>query len=105
MSKNNNIVYLNGLNGLRAIAALFVLFSHIIQPEFINFGNPIRIRLPMAQHGVTLFFVISGFLITFLLLLEKDKTEIDIRNFYIRRILRIWPIYYLFIIYANQGLN
>lgn len=51
----------------------------------------------MAGFGVTLFFVISGFLITYLLLLEKDEGNVNIKNFYMRRILRIWPIYYLFI--------
>ena len=53
----------------------------------------------MAGYGVTLFFVISGFLITFLLIKEMRKTQtVSIGKFYLRRILRIWPIYYLFII-------
>ncbi len=46
--------------------------------------------------GVSFFFVLSGFLITYLLLEEKENTgQIDIRNFYIRRVLRIWPVYFL----------
>jgi len=53
----------------------------------------------MASYGVTLFFVLSGFLITYLLLMEKSKFEkIDLRKFYMRRIFRIWPVYYLLII-------
>lgn len=49
--------------------------------------------------GVYFFFVLSGFLITFLLLEEKNITStISIRNFYIRRILRIWPLYYLILL-------
>ncbi|MFM7901642.1 MAG: efflux RND transporter periplasmic adaptor subunit, partial [Bacteroidota bacterium] len=44
-----------------------------------------------------MFFALSGFLITYLLLEEKKKGEVNIRNFYIRRILRIWPLYYLFV--------
>ena len=49
--------------------------------------------------GVILFFVISGYLITYLMLLEKNEfNKINIRNFYIRRILRIWPIYFLIIL-------
>ena len=50
----------------------------------------------LGDSGVTLFFVLSGFLITYLLLQEKKQTQtIQIKNFYIRRILRIWPLYYL----------
>ena len=46
-----------------------------------------------------MFFVISGFLITFLLLHEFEKTDtVDIPKFYLRRILRIWPIYYGYIL-------
>jgi peptidoglycan/LPS O-acetylase OafA/YrhL len=49
--------------------------------------------------GVYIFFVLSGFLITFLLIKENSKNGgINIFNFYIRRILRIWPLYYLILI-------
>jgi len=90
-----DIVYLSGLNGLRAIAAISVLILHISLYS-ISLNFPL---LDIDFDGVTLFFVISGFLITYLLLLEKEKTgDIHIKNFYIRRILRIWPIYYLFIL-------
>ena len=51
--------------------------------------------------GVDVFFVLSAYLITNLLLLEKDKTgSLNVRAFYLRRILRIWPLYYLFIALA-----
>lgn len=47
-------------------------------------------------YGVKLFFVLSGFLITYLLIREQDlKGKIDLKNFYIRRTLRIWPLYFL----------
>lgn len=46
--------------------------------------------------GVDFFFVISGFLITYLLLLEKEKSgRVNIGKFYMRRVLRIWPLYFL----------
>ncbi len=95
--KNQGVIYLTGLNGLRAIAALAVVISHTnILLKYFNlpsFGG-----LILADFGVTIFFVISGFLITYLLLLEKDKQPINIVNFYVRRILRIWPLYYAFIL-------
>jgi peptidoglycan/LPS O-acetylase OafA/YrhL len=95
---NNNRIYLPGLNGLRALAALTISTSHIFQSTFGDWGLS-NLKLPLFTDGVTLFFVISGFLITYLLLLELNNTKtIDISKFYIRRILRIWPLYYLYIL-------
>lgn len=92
--------HLNGLNGLRAIAALSVVITHIVQ-GLEYFGLQRMYGLDMAGYGVTLFFTLSGFLITYLLLLEKEKYgSINIRKFYLRRILRIWPLYYLYLILA-----
>ena len=55
----------------------------------------------IGELGVILFFVLSGFLITYLLLEEEKRTEtIAVKNFYVRRILRIWPLYFLIIIAA-----
>jgi peptidoglycan/LPS O-acetylase OafA/YrhL len=63
-----------------------------------NFWNNGIVR-NLGDRGVTLFFVLSGFLITYLLLTEKEKSgTIKIRYFYIRRILRIWPLYYLIVL-------
>jgi len=93
-----NRIYLPGLNGLRALAALTVLVSHIFFDTFGEWGLE-PLKLPLFSDGVTLFFVISGFLITYLLLQEINKTNtINIPKFYVRRILRIWPIYYLYIL-------
>src|SRR5436190_23097005 len=93
-------VYFKGLNGIRAIAVMIVIVFHIDQ--FIGlFGLKTFgfYETGMAAYGVNLFFVLSGFLITYLLLMEKSKFEkIDLRKFYLRRIFRIWPIYYLLII-------
>lgn len=98
MDSGGKVIYLQGLNGLRAIAALSVVASHISMPIFGDFGLPELFKIPTAEFGVTMFFVISGFLITYLLILERNKINtVSIRKFYIRRILRIWPIYYLYI--------
>ncbi len=95
MEKTKHI-YLKGLNGLRAIAAISILISHVSQKEYSNFSNSI-IPIKTGFDGVTLFFVLSGFLITYLLLNEHQKSNIDVKKFYVRRILRIWPLYYLII--------
>lgn len=59
--------------------------------------NPIIFNL--GGLGVFFFFVLSGFLITYLLLTEKETTKtISIKEFYLRRICRIWPLYYLIFI-------
>ena len=48
------------------------------------------------SFGVDIFFLVSGFLITYLLLFEKEKSAtIDVKKFYMRRLLRIWPLYFL----------
>ena len=95
----NAPIHLSGLNGLRAIAALSVVVAHVTLDHIADFGFPNNFDFAMADYGVTLFFVISGFLITFLLLKEIENTStISVPKFYARRILRIWPIYYLFII-------
>jgi peptidoglycan/LPS O-acetylase OafA/YrhL len=105
----NKNVHLSGLNGLRAIAAMGVILAHIT----INLGafnlDPFIFgkRLDgspkgtlLASYGVTIFFTLSGFLITYLLVIEKEKKPINILHFYIRRILRIWPLYYIYMVVA-----
>ncbi|WP_188616996.1 acyltransferase family protein [Cloacibacterium rupense] len=89
--------HLKGLDTLRAIAALIVVWSHIEIIKGIK-GLPQNnfIIYPNAHYSVTLFFVLSGFLITFLLVKEFQKYQtISFKDFYVRRILRIWPLYYL----------
>ena len=96
----NKSIHLPGLNGLRAIAALSVMWSHTFQRDFGDWGVGGFI-LPVVFDGVTLFFVISGFLITYLMLHEQEQSQtVSIPKFYMRRILRIWPIYYLYLFIA-----
>ncbi len=83
------MTYSRSLDGLRGLAILLVLFFHY---EFIvGFG----------WVGVQLFFVLSGYLITSLLLKEKENPlSFYIKRFYWRRTLRIFPIYYLYIAFV-----
>jgi peptidoglycan/LPS O-acetylase OafA/YrhL len=90
-----------GLNGLRFFAAMAVAVSHVELLKQYN-GLPNIADRPVVYElgrlAVTLFFVLSGFLITYLLLEEKRETKtIAVRQFYIRRMLRIWPLYFLLI--------
>lgn len=90
-------VFLPGLNGIRAIAAMAVVVSHI-NNRLDYFKLPQGPLLDLSTYGVTMFFTLSGFLITYLLLLELDKSgTIDVKKFYMRRVLRIWPLYYVYI--------
>ncbi|MEN9907212.1 MAG: hypothetical protein RLZZ540_353 [Bacteroidota bacterium] len=94
-------IYFKGLDGLRGIAALAVVLGHVelIKQafQFENmYGGGGPFFLYLGSLAVTFFFVLSGFLITFLLLKEKDsKGTIGIKNFYLRRMFRIWPVYYM----------
>ena len=78
------------LDGLRFIAVFFVLIAH--------FASIIGSRISAGYYGVDLFFVISGFLITTILLKSKATFFSMYKNFISRRILRILPIYYLLIL-------
>jgi peptidoglycan/LPS O-acetylase OafA/YrhL len=80
------------LDGIRALAVLMVIGFHF----WLGFGIQHTLVAKIAvwgQTGVDLFFVLSGFLITGILLDSKDSDHF-LRNFYLRRILRIFPLYY-----------
>ncbi|HKO11610.1 MAG TPA: acyltransferase [Acidobacteriaceae bacterium] len=81
------------LDGLRAISILLVVCSH----ASLAFGAVARAR-PLGQLGVQVFFVISGYLITTLLLREWERTGgLDLTGFYVRRTTRILPAYLAFL--------
>jgi len=91
--------YMPQLDSLRAVAVLAVMINHWL-PDFLGFH-------PWGDLGVRCFFVLSGFLITGILL--RARSEIDggrstrwrqFRQFYVRRCLRIFPIYYLTLVVA-----
>lgn len=86
--------HINGIDGLRAVAVLSVLLSHWV-PGYVYLYN-------WGTAGVYLFFFISGYVITKgLLSEEKKKGKINVGNFYGRRALRIWPIYFLSILFIT----
>lgn len=93
--------YFPGLDGLRFLAAAAVVFHHMEQDLGAS-GLPSlsenMLVKRMGPQGVRFFFVLSGYLITYLLLLERERTGgISVAKFYVRRILRIWPLYYLIV--------
>jgi len=97
-TNNTERIYFPELDGLRFFAFLLVFFHHsklfIQTPHLSTFHA-------FSWIGVDLFFVLSAFLFTKLLIAEYDKTKtISFKKFYIRRIFRIWPIYYLFITFC-----
>jgi len=93
----SGLQYYKPLDGVRGMAALMVMWFH-----FNWMGNSLLVRYisktaVFGQTGVILFFVLSGFLITRILLYQKGNTTHYFRNFYIRRTLRIFPLYFLFL--------
>ncbi len=92
-------VHFPNLDGLRFIGAFLIIVIHIENLKVVAGKEPmawVKDYLPIGGLDVSLFFVLSGFLITFLLLKEKDKTStINLKKFYLRRMLKIWPLYYL----------
>jgi peptidoglycan/LPS O-acetylase OafA/YrhL len=93
--------YMPQLDGLRAVAAGLVVCYH--------FYRPVREYVHLGAIGVRIFFVLSGFLITGILLhsrLLRDSGQspsVALRRFYIRRVLRIFPLYYLALAVAWYG--
>ena len=99
---NPKKVYFPGMNGIRFIAAFSVIFHHIEQSKFwIDIPNlwGTTIVDNIGHKGRIIFFVLSGFLITYLFLAEIKKTgKIDLKKFHMRRNLRVWPLYIVVIL-------
>jgi len=103
------------LNGLRAISIVLVLFDHLVRENhvFDSISNVVVIKpfinfISNGPLGVNVFFVISGFLITSLLLNEeKTNANVSLKNFYARRSLRIFPAYFfmLLVYFVLQSFN
>lgn len=92
--------YYRSLDGIRGIAALIVVIFHFFTyPNSLYLSNlDFYHKLTwFGQHGVTVFFVLSGFVITRILLKTREN-ENYFTTFYKKRALRIFPLYYLFLI-------
>jgi len=97
MSSDSSRIYIPSLDGLRAVAILGVLFRHMTVIEPSGRYEALFIRLlDLGWIGVDLFFVLSGFLITGILM-DTKKEPNYFRNFYVRRALRIFPLYYFYL--------
>jgi peptidoglycan/LPS O-acetylase OafA/YrhL len=84
------------LDGMRAVSIALVLLGHLAGTK--NFPWLLGPLGEFASFGVRIFFVISGFLITDLLLRERaERGEISLPRFYLRRVFRIFPAAYVFI--------
>ena len=88
------------LDAVRGLAILLVMVCHVAYDSGLRAQLPgeaaLMTAMEQGSYGVDLFFVLSGFLITGIILKARDQPEF-FRNFYARRILRIWPLYLLFL--------
>jgi len=99
--------YFENLDGLRLLLATAVLSAHSMLGDSLKaicpseFVKRIISTFSNGPYGVSFFFVLSGFLITYLMLEEQELTSgFSIKNFYVRRILRIWPVYYGLLVFT-----
>lgn len=103
----NRKIYFDNLDGLRFLCFLSVFFYHSFHSDFDyilqrpEYGFIKRGIFGNGNLGVNFFFVLSGFLITFLLIEEKKLNgRINIGKFWMRRVLRIWPLYFLCVVFG-----
>lgn len=113
MSKSNAIQkekpFFPNLNGLRFLAAIAVILFHTVSLNREIWGDfyyttafqKFAFLTSKGHFGIIFFFVLSGFLITYLLLWETaNKGRINIVNYLFRRFLRVWPLYFLVVFFG-----
>jgi len=84
--------YFAGLDGLRALAILMVIFHHVPRGA----ADSMYALYQNGRYGVSLFFLVSGYLIcTLFLREEQQRGKISLKGFYARRAIRLFPLYYL----------
>lgn len=108
MINQSKKIFFPNLDALRFIAFLFVFCEHIFWGAFKKLPIHDKPMLKSSMYnllcngglGVSIFFVLSGFLITYLILMEINMNgKLDVKAFYIRRSLRIWPLYYMVLLF------
>lgn len=103
MSQRKLRFYRPELDALRFFAFLCVFQHHVKFTLGLDriFPRQIQTLQDAGSYGVCLFFLLSAYLITELLCKERDEShDIHLRSFYIRRVLRIWPLYFAFLGFA-----
>ncbi len=100
-------IYFENLDGLRFLCFLSVFFFHSFfsdNASILNSTSYLFVKKGLFANGnlgVNFFFVLSGFLITYLLIEEKNiNGRIDIPKFWMRRVLRIWPVYFFCVVFG-----
>jgi peptidoglycan/LPS O-acetylase OafA/YrhL len=94
---SRNAARIPSLDGLRAVSILLVVAWHLRSSGSAPWLEPLW-RIDTGNLGVRVFFVISGFLITSVLLAEYERSgTIGLRRFYVRRAFRIMPVFYVFL--------
>lgn len=100
----DSTVYRPELDALRFFAFLAVFIHHTSLQRGVHATEMMVLIHDAGQFGVCLFFLLSAYLITDLLWRERDRTRtIHLRAFYMRRILRIWPLYFFFLALGTAG--
>ena len=96
---------INGFDGVRGLSAIAVVLSHLHVYQWLEdrgLLSPAITPMLTGTTGVQAFFILSGYLITHLLIGEIDHTgTVSIKKFYIRRTLRIFPLHVLFLALAT----
>lgn len=103
MTQKKTFRYVPELDGIRGIFCWPVVIAH----------TPLMLaKLPVAWEMMQLFYILSGYLICSILLMEKDQPlKVYLKNFYIRRVLKIFPLYFLYIflvwllVYATRNVE
>jgi peptidoglycan/LPS O-acetylase OafA/YrhL len=102
--KPEQILALDGMRGIAILSVMVFHFSCVFQNGASRLDHWVVSLASHGSRGVDLFFVLSGFLITRILIRSRDS-ENYLQSFYMRRVLRIFPVYflYIFIVFAIMG--